>query len=223
MGSLNQLVIPSLLIVGIWVIVLIWRWVFMPDVGIKIITFTGPSGVGKTAIVGELLKKHSEWKIVLSLTSRESRESDLAGEYKCDVIKEEFFWRDRTGEFIWMASVHGNMYGTLLDEIRKALNSKCPSLIQISPDSVKQLRAHAPGKILSIFILPPSGNELRRRLDKIGKSPEEINRKITDCKRWEKEAVCSSIPYQFVTNDSTISEAVEQVENIINTRHQAGI
>lgn len=182
---------------------------------IRIVTITGPSGAGKTTIVGELLKRHPKWKMVISLTSRGPRESDLPGEYECDVIKESFFWRDRKGEFIWMVSDHGNMYGMLLADIDEALDSEHPSLMQILSESVGQLRSYASGKVLSFFISPPNEEELRRRFAKRGDSSEQIERRTADCKKWEEEAMSSDIPYEFVRNDGTVEEAVEQVEAII--------
>lgn len=182
---------------------------------IRIITFTGPSGAGKTTIVGELLKKHLEWKIVISLTSRNPRDSDLPGEYRCLVRMDEFLWRDRRGEFIWIVSPHGYHYGTLLADVRKALDSKKPSMMQITPEAVKKMLAYAPGEALLIFVLPPGEGELRRRLEKRGDSLEQIERRIADCRKWEEEAKSSNIPYKFVRNDGTVAEAVERVEDVI--------
>ena len=181
---------------------------------IQIVTFTGPSGAGKTTIVGELLKNHSECKMILSLTSRGPRNSDLSGEYRCKVTNEEFLRREREGEFMWLVSFHGNIYGTLLTDINAALNSNRVSLMQITPDSVKSLRAYAPGKILSIFILLPDEEELRRRLEKRGELPKEIDRRIADCREWEKEARESRIPYKFIRNDGTVTEAIDKVGRI---------
>ena len=184
----------------------------------KIVTFTGPSGVGKTTIVGELLKRRPRWKMVLSLTSRKSRDSDLPGEYKCNVAKEEFFRRNRRSEFLWMVSAHGNVYGTLLADVREALNFKYLSLMQILPESVKHLRSYASDKVLSVFVLPPGEEELKRRLEKRGESSEQIDRRIADCKKWEEEARFSDIHYEFVRNDRTIDEVVEEVERVIDRR-----
>ncbi|OGN03304.1 MAG: hypothetical protein A2655_00545 [Candidatus Yanofskybacteria bacterium RIFCSPHIGHO2_01_FULL_43_42] len=182
---------------------------------IRILTVTGPSGSGKTTIVGELLKKHPEWKMVLSLTSRESRESDLPGEYRCNVSRKEFLRRELGREFMWLVRAHGNMYGTLQADVRMALDSRNLSLMQILPDSVKQLRIQAPGRVLSVFILPPDEEGLRRRLERRGEQPEAIERRVADCRKWEEEARFSDIPYEFIRNDGTVVEAVEKVEQII--------
>ena len=87
--------------------------------------------------------------------------------------------------------------------------------MQITSDSVKRLRAHAPGKVLSVFILPPGEKELRRRLWERGHLSEEIDRRIADCVEWEKEAKESWIPYEFIRNDGTVAEAINELERII--------
>ncbi|MBI2674141.1 MAG: hypothetical protein HYX22_00150 [Candidatus Yanofskybacteria bacterium] len=183
---------------------------------IKIVTFTGPSGAGKTTIIGELLKKHPRWKMVLSLTSRESRGGDLPGEYRCNVSRKEFLRIRKEKRDLWIESVHGNMYATLKVDVVNALLSEGLSLMNLMPVSVRKIRAYASGQVRSIFILPPSEKELRRRLVKRGELPEQIDKRIADCKKWEEEARLSDIPYEFVKNDGTVEEAVERVERIID-------
>lgn len=185
---------------------------------VRIITFTGPSGAGKTTVVGELLKRHSEWKMIVSLTSRGSRDSDLPGEYRCNISWKEFCRHDLNGDFIWRVRAHGNMYGTLLADVRKACYSDGLSLMQILPESVTKLRIYASNKVFSIFILPPNEEELRRRLVKRGESSESIEKRITDCKKWEEEARVSGIPYEFVRNDGTVAGIVGQIESIIQKK-----
>ena len=185
---------------------------------IRIVTFTGPSGSGKTTIVGELLKLHPDWKMIISLTSRNPRESDLPGEYQCRVRLHEFLRRGRKGEFLWMVSPHGYHYGTLLADVQKALASDGPWLMNITPEAVKKLHDLYPGQVLSFFILPPGEEELRKRLENRGEPPEAVEKRIADCRKWEEEARASGLTYQFVTNDGTVAEAVEKVDAIIKSR-----
>jgi len=206
-----------LLLIGI--VIFIWFWVLYCKNKIKIVTFTGPSGAGKTTIVRELLKRHPEWKMIVSLTSREPRcgeDGDLPGEYRCNVSKKEFLRIRKAGEDLWIESAHGNMYATLKTDVLNALSSKGLSLMQILPVSIPKIREYVPGRVLSIFVLPPGEEELRRRLEKRGESPEQIEKRIADCRKWEEEARSSGIPYEFIRNDGTIAEAVEKIEQIIN-------
>lgn len=180
------------------------------------VTVTGPSGAGKTTIVGELLKRHPDWKMVRSETSRGLRDSDLPGEYRCNVTDEEFFQIKEEKRELWIETAHGNIYATLKVNVTKALLCKGVSFMNLLPVSVRKIRAYIPGRVLSIFILPPNEEELKRRLTKRSESPGQIDRRIADCRKWEEEARLSDIPYEFVRNDRTVEEAVYRVEAIIS-------
>lgn len=207
-------------LVVFWSSVGVWWFLSGFKRKIKIITITGPSGAGKGAIVARLLKKHSDWRLVVSLTSRGSRSSrDLPGEYECDLPVEYLRRLDEEGEALWLEGGHRNVYVTLKADVDRALRFGVLWFMQILHKSVCKLHEYAPGRVLSIFILPPDKEELRWRLaERNTESPEEIERRIADCEKWEEEARASGIPYEFVRNDGTVEEAVRRVEEII--RHK---
>ena len=173
----------------------------------KIITITGPSGSGKTVIAGELLKRVSNLRLVVSNTTRKPRDSDLAGEYRHNVDPKEF---ERKQDFIWIVSAHGNTYGTRFDSLNEALRAEHISLMIIVPESVQALLDYAPGRILPFYILPPKEQALRERLKLRGDDEKTIERRVGDCKKWNEEAKTSGIPYIFIRNDAALEKAVAQ-------------
>lgn len=183
---------------------------------IRIITFTGPSGAGKTTIVRELLKRHPGLKMVLSITSRLSRETDLPGEYMAGVPKSKMYRLEQLGEFIWVARIHGNVMATRWDDVNSALSRRNGlSVMQLTPEAVRKLRDYAAGRVLSFFVMPPKEADLRERLSKRGEAPADINVRILDCRKWVREAANSNVPYHFISNGGSIEEAVARVEEIL--------
>ena len=177
----------------------------------QIITVTGPSGVGKTTIVGALMRARPELSFIVSLTTRPSRPSDLPGEYRHNVTRFEFAWLDLNRDFLWTVEAHGNLYGTLRESVDEALSHEHPSLMILVPERVEFIRRHASGRVLSFFILPPSEETLRERLLRRGEDPADIERRINDCRTWTEQAERSSIPYVFIRNDGSIEDAVRQL------------
>ena len=173
----------------------------------KIITITGPSGSGKTVIAGELLKRVSNLRLAVSNTTRKPRDSDLEGEYRHNVDPKEF---ERKQDFIWVVSAHGNMYGTRFDSLNEALSAENISLMIIVPESVQVLLNYAPGRILPFYILPPKEHALRERLKLRGDDEKTIERRVSDCRKWNEEAKTSGIPYIFIRNDAALEKAVAQ-------------
>lgn len=169
---------------------------------IRIVTITGPSGVGKTSVAKKLLELKSGSRLVISLTTRNSRTSDLPGEYRCNVAPEDF---SASEKFLWVVQAHGNTYGTLKSSVDEALALNQLSLMLLVPEAIKILREYADAQdkrnALSFYILSPSERELRRRMEARGENAEFVAKRIADCKKWDGEAKRSNIPYIFLSNE----------------------
>ena len=184
---------------------------------VRIVSFTGPSGVGKTYIVKELLRLNPSWRLVTSYTTRGPRDSDLFGEYRCNVHEEEFFDPRKSSKFAWTVYEHGNSYGHLMGSIKSALTGAYPPrwMLTLTPDLVLEFLKLSGGRALPIFVLPPEEDILRQRLSKRGESEEAIVKRIQDCREWTEDARVSDLPYVFLENNGTIEETAQKVIEIL--------
>src|SRR3989344_6825726 len=168
-----------------------------------IITISGASGAGKTTIEKSLLNKLNNAEVVVSITTRDRRENDNPNEYKY-ISKLWFRLLDKLGSFLWTVNIHGNWYGTLKSSVKKALKQYDKiSLMILVPDRVKNLLDYARERgseefVLSFYILSPSSEILKKRLQDRGDSEFEIAKRIKDCEKWDAEALASDLPYIFV-------------------------
>lgn len=129
----------------------------------KIITITGPSAAGKTALVRALLERRKELQMVVSCTTRARRGTDLPGEYSY-LSEEEFRSLKEESAFLWAVHVHGAWYGTLRRSVADALERRFPSLMFLVPECTPLLRSCAKGLAAHVFIPAPPEDVLRERL-----------------------------------------------------------
>lgn len=181
-----------------------------------ILTLTGASGAGKTTIAKGLLKNLPiDAQMVPSYTIRKPRNTDIPGEYKY-VSKFRFWFLKTMGAFIWTVHVHGNDYGTTKRWVIRALRDDgMVYIMSLTPDTIKKLREFAEEKglldqVYSFYVSSPSQEVLRERL-KLRGDGEEIEKRLTDCIKWDAEARTSGISYKFVTNNGTIESVTEEV------------
>ena len=183
-----------------------------------IFTITGASGVGKSTIVKRFLEIRPKAALIKSFTTRGLRESDLPGEYECNVSGKEFVIN--FNNFLWVVEIHGNVYGTPKKAVDDALLGEDPRFMILVPGAVRLLREHISiatkhleNKIVSFYVLSPGEEELQRRLSIRGEG--EIQRRIGDCKRLDEKVLESDTPYIFLKNDEPeigIEKAARQME-----------
>ena len=176
----------------------------------KMVLISGPSGAGKSTVCRALLE---DPRLVFSVsaTTRPRRAGEVDGRDYFFLTPEEFAeWRGR-GEFLEHAEVHGHMYGTLSAQMDTALESGHIFLLEIDVQGANQIRAQRiPG--LSIFIVPPDGEELRRRLVGRGTDlPEVVERRLAKAEDEDRERV----KYDHVVINDDLERTLEEVRGLI--------
>ena len=132
-----------------------------------------PSGAGKTSLVNALLSQDDSIKLSVSCTTRAPRPGELDGREYHFLSLEDFMARKEQGEFIEFAQVHGNYYGTSAKMIAESAKSGNDILLEIDWQGARQVKKIFP-QALGIFILPPSIEILRERLEKRGQDSQDV-------------------------------------------------
>ncbi|WP_423682115.1 guanylate kinase [Undibacterium sp. WLHG33] len=137
-----------------------------------------PSGAGKSTLVNALLAQEPQIKLSISSTTRPPRPGEQDGrEYHFTTV-EDFIAREKAGEFLEHAEVHGNYYGTSRVVIEEQMRAGTDVLLEIDWQGAQQVRKQFPDAV-GIFILPPSIPALEERLKKRGQDePHVITRRI---------------------------------------------
>lgn len=141
----------------------------------KIIILTAPSGAGKTSITHFLLNKYPE-KLAFSISAatRQARGNEKNGEDYYFMSAEEFNHKIQHGEFIeWEMVYEGKYYGTLKSELERIWSLGKVPLLDIDVKGAIHVQEQFPEQTLSLFIEPPSIDELKRRLTSRGTESEE--------------------------------------------------
>ena len=141
-----------------------------------------PSGAGKTTLVDALLKREPNVHLSPSWTTRSPRPGEKDGVDYHFVSRDEFERMIGAGEFLEHANVYGNYYGTSRKWIEGELAGDHDVLLEIDWQGAQQLRRLFP-HMVGIFVLPPSLDELRKRLKSRGKdSPEAIEKRMASAR-----------------------------------------
>jgi guanylate kinase len=135
----------------------------------KIIIITAPSGAGKTSITRRLLATFPELAFSISAATREKRDYETDGKDYYFLKLEDFKHRIQQNEFVeWEMVYEGKYYGTLKSELERIWkNNQCP-LLDIDVKGAIHVQQQYPETSLTIFIEPPSVDELKRRLESRG-------------------------------------------------------
>ena len=179
----------------------------------KLVIFSAPSGSGKTTIVRELLKRFPQLEFSISATSRQPRGAEQNGVDYYFLSSEEFHERAERGEFVeWEEVYQGTCYGTLRSEMERIWAKGNVIIFDVDVMGGINLKRLFGDDARSIFIMPPSVEELERRLRGRGTDSEEVIMKRIA--KAEFELSKSSEFDRTVVND-VLEEAVKETAEII--------
>lgn len=138
---------------------------------------SSPSGAGKTTLADRLLKKEDQMTLSVSATTRPRRPGEAHGQDYFFVSEEEFFRMRDNDEFLEWANVFGHYYGTPRKLVEDTLSKGQDVLFDIDWQGAQQLAQVAGDDVVKVFILPPSREELERRLRRRAQDSEEVVQK----------------------------------------------
>jgi guanylate kinase len=127
---------------------------------------SSPSGAGKTTLTRNLLREEESVSLSVSVTTRDRRPSEIEGVHYHFVTKRRFEAMRDGGELLEWAEVHGNYYATPREPVEKALSEGRDMLFDIDWQGTRQLLDKMRDDVVTVFVLPPSADELRARLER---------------------------------------------------------
>lgn len=176
------------------------------------LVLSSPSGAGKSTIAGELLKRSMGISLSVSVTTRPIRPGETDGVEYIFVDQKKFSAMVAAEEFLEYATVFENSYGTPKGPVEKILSEGGDVLFDVDWQGAQELKAHKPDDLVSVFILPPSIEELESRLKSRGQDSDEVVQKrmamaTSEMSYWVK--------YDYVVVNEDVENSVSQVVAIL--------
>ena len=179
----------------------------------KLFVISAPAGTGKTSLIHATLEDDNadKTKLGISCTTREKRAKEQDNESYFFISEEEFKKKIKNNEFLEYAEVFGNLYGTPKEWVLNSLSNKENVILELDIQGALQVKEAFP-ETKTIFIIPPSFDDLSSRLSKRAQdSKEEIKRRLKEAK---KEVEIGKKFDQIIVNDN-FSLALEDLKNFI--------
>jgi guanylate kinase len=185
----------------------------------RLFVITAPSGAGKTSLVNALLAEEPGLRLSTSYTTRPPRPGEQDGREYHFVDEATFLAMRERGEFLENAEVHGNRYATSSTVIRETLERGQDLVLEIDWQGARQVRRLYPDCV-GIFILPPSMEELERRLRARGQDVEAvIQRRLANAQA--EMAHASEFQYAIINKDFDTARA--ELLEIVRRERRAGL
>ncbi len=186
----------------------------MPSTAARLFVIAAPSGAGKTTLVKALTTRNPELRFSISYTTRPKRRNEAHAVDYLFVDKSEFERLRSEGALLESAEVFDNFYGTSREQVEKHLAAGHNVILEIDWQGARQVREAMPDCI-TVFILPPSREELERRLRSRGTDTEAVIERrlrdaLSDMSHWDE--------FDYVIFNDDLDQAVADLEAVLAGR-----
>ena len=179
--------------------------------GGQVFVVAAPSGAGKSSLVTALLQQDPSIRLSISFTTRPPRPGEGHGREYHFVSREEFAACQERGEFLEAAEVHGNWYGTSRSWIEQQIANGRDVLLEIDWQGARQVRQLFPASV-GVFILPPSMEALRARLQQRGQDrPEVIERRLAAA----RSEMAHAPEFEFLIVNERFEQALAELAAVV--------
>jgi guanylate kinase len=177
----------------------------------RLTVLSGPSGVGKDAVLAAVRRRHPEVWVSTSVTTRAPRPTETDGVEYHFVTRDEVAAMIESGELLEHAEYAGNIYGTPRGPVLQRLGEGRPAFLVIELQGMRQVRKLMPDAQF-VFLAPPSFEELERRLVGRGTEPEEVRRERLDQARIE---LASEAEFDIALVNDSVERAADELVSLI--------
>ncbi len=180
----------------------------------KVVIVSGPSGVGKSTICKEIVKRMDNVYLSVSVTTRPKGKAEVNGRDYWFITETEFQERIDKGLLLEHATVFGHHYGTPKEKVLEALQDGKTVILEIDVQGARQVKAIFPEAIM-MFILPPTARELAERLDHRGReAPKAAEERLNGA---SAEIAAAWQYYKHMVINEDLQQAVNECVQIIET------
>lgn len=176
-----------------------------------LIVLSGPSGAGKGTLCKELCERNKQYRLSISVTTRKPRKGEVDGKNYFFKDLEQFQKMVEENQLLEWAKVYDNYYGTPREYVEKSLKEGYDVILEIDIQGALKVKEKFPEGVF-IFILPPSMEELKKRIINRGtETEEEIMKRFKSA--YDELNYISKYNYVVVNDD--VEEAIKKIESII--------
>lgn len=177
----------------------------------RLFVIAAPSGAGKTTLVQAITRNNPDLRFSISYTTRKQRRNEAHGRDYLFVNVKEFERLRAAGKLLESATVFDNLYGTSREQVEQHLADGHSVILEIDWQGAQQVRESMP-ECVTIFIMPPSHDELVRRLRSRGTDSDEVIERrlrdaLSDMAHWEE--------FDYVVINDNLDQAVADLESVL--------
>jgi guanylate kinase len=184
-----------------------------PDDDFLLLILSSPSGAGKTTLTRMLLERCTDLRFSVSHTTRAARANEVDGRDYHFIDRDRFLELVAAGAFLEWAEVHGNLYGTSIAEVTRAKETDgcCGMVFDIDYQGARQIKSKAPD-VVTAFIVPPSMQELQRRLrGRASETEDAVQRRFAVAKREIEHYAL----FDYLVINESVNGAFDELRSIV--------